>query len=383
MHRSWRARICWVSFCSLWFMVAACGGSTTAATAGGGSDAGGGSSSSSSSSSGGTDTPTPSADAVGLFASFSSSSSDTINAGGQAITIEEGTSYIYRYLPDSAAADRFDNTLDAYNSFSCDSAGDQRSYTSEQSLYNLEVCPDIEDGESIVDIEKINASTGAIADAGCSLTIAGTSPLSIALTIINDTLYYRNSSGQFVTQALSGCSSANESILLASGETENTGATDFYGINGSLVSVLDDTTNDQYVIKSRSSTTGAITATLHSFDYDAASDVDYRFYEGDDALYWYIYNRTTQSFRVFRYPLSGTPQEIYSATLGDNMIDTAIDASGGNVLIAYEYVAARNSSDVATAWTVVGVLYNAGAGTSSTLTLTDYMETYMQLLTFE
>ena len=169
--------------------------------------------------------------------------------------------------------------------------------------------------------------------------------------------------------------------MLASGDDDNTG--DFYNINGTLIAVADDTTNDQYIITSRSTSTGAILSTLLSYDYDDSSDVGYTFYEGDDALYWTIYDSSTLSFTVIRYPLSGSATEIYSTTLSDSLVGKAVDASGGKVLIAYKYVATRDDSGVATSYTTVGLLYTVSSETSSELSLSDFFENYMQLLIFE
>lgn len=373
--QSTKSSLCGVA--ALFLVLASCGGTTTSSTS---SDSSSTTSSDADSAPTSEDATTVESGETGIFASLSSSSSDTVNVGGESITIEEGTAYIYRYLVDADTADRFDNTLDQTNSFSCDSAGDQKAYTQGQDFYNIEVCPDIDDGYSTVGIEQINPETGEVETSDCQISAAGTSPLSINVVFIGTNLYYRNSDGDFVKRSLTGCGS--DTTLLSSGDEENTGFTDFFNVNDTLVSVLDDSTNSEFEIKSRSTTTGAITATLTTVDYDP--DLGYLFYAGDDALYWYAYDSDTLDFTVYRYALSGSPAMIYSATLSDNLVGVAaIDASGGKVLIAYEYVASRDSQGFATSYTTVGKLYNVASGSSTTVSLNEFFENYMQVMVFE
>jgi hypothetical protein len=322
---------------------------------------------------------TPSAGETGLFISVSSGSADTITAGGSSLTIESGTSYIYRLLLTATNAARLDTTLDLYNNFSCDSAGDQRPYTSGQKLYNVEVCPDIDDGQSTLDVERVNPSTGAIITTCSNIASAGTSPYSAYMAVTSDTLYYRNSSGALVTRDMSASTCGDEVVLLSASEDDNGGA--IYIVNGTLVTVLSPLTTT-HTIRTHATSTGAITATLETITAATSNDA-YTFYEGDDALYWMHYNSSTYVLGVYRYPLTGTPELIHSTTLSDAKIASAVDASGGKVLIMYKYVATRNDADVATAWTTVGKLYDVIVGTTTDVTLNDFIDNLMQIMVYE
>lgn len=316
---------------------------------------------------------------TGIFVSISSSSSDTMSVGGQPVTIESGSSYIYRYVPDDSSVERLDNTYDLFNNYSCDSAGDQRPQTIGQRLLNIEVCPDIDDGFSTIDVEDVDPSTGSILSSSCSFGVAGTSPYSIDVTLIGDTLYYINTDGDLVTRDLSTC--GTETLLPNADTDGELGSSDLFAVDGQLVSVLDDYANDRYVIKLRSSSTGALTDSLYILDYQDNESIN--FYEGDDALYVSIYNTTTYSYSIERAPLVGDSEEIYSTTFSDALIGASIDASGGKVLIVYKYVLTRDGQGYATSWQTEGRIYDVSSGTEEEVVIDDFFDTLMQIMVYE
>lgn len=317
---------------------------------------------------------------TGIFVSISSSSSDTMSIGGQSVTIESGSSYIYRYVPDIPSADRLDNTYDLFNNYSCDSAGDQRPQTIGQKLLNIEVCPNYDYYESTIDVEDVDPLTGSIlSSSSCSFDVAGTSPYSIDVTLIGDTLYYINTDGDLTTRDLSTCGS--ETVLSNADAEGELGSSDLFAIDGQLVSVLHDLTNTLYTIKLRSATTGAITESLYTLDYYDNESIN--FYEGDDALYISIYNSVTYSYSIERAPIVGSSEEIYSASFPDALIGESIDASGGKVLIVYKHVLTRNDQNYATSWQTEGRIYNVSTGTEEEITLDDFFDTLMQIMVYE
>jgi len=314
----------------------------------------------------------------GFFLPQSSSSSDVLNIGGQSISLESGGGYIYRYVPEIPALERLDNTFNATNNYSCDNAGTQKPYTTAQLLFNIEVCPDIDDGYSIIDVEQVDASTGALMGNGCNLLLSGSSQVSIEFSVIAGTMYYSDSDGNLITSP-TDCDPAT--TLLAAGDSNNTGR--FYGIDGNLVSVKDDVfSNSEYIIRLHDLSSGVISSTLTTISVSDRDD-EYRFFEGDDALYWYVYNRDSHVLMIYRYDLSGTPALIFNTALSDSMIGCAVDASAGKVLISYKFVATRTDNQLATSWTVVSQLYDVNSATLATLDLGSNFDSTMQYMVYE
>ncbi len=366
-----------VMIVTLALLVIGCGGGSSSGGAGTGDD--GDSGGSSGATDGGTVTAASSED-VGIFVSLSESDSASITAGGSTITLSEGTAYIYRILLNVPSLDQLDNTLDMTNNYSCDGAANQKPYTTGQHLYNIEVCPDVDNYDSSLSVEEINPSTGAVVLSSCSINASGSSPYSLRFTAISDTFYYIEDGGDLVSQT-SAC--GGESILLESGDDDND-FTDLLGINGQLIGVVKDTTNTQYHIESHSLTTGATTSRLTSFAYVDDTDVSYSFWEGDDALYISAYDGDFLDYVVWRYPLSGSLEVILNVDLTDSLIGQAVDASGGQVMMVYKYVATRNDSDYATSWTTTGTIYNVASEESTTVSgIGEYFDSLMQILVFE
>lgn len=317
-------------------------------------------------------------DYQGVFLPRSSSSNDVMNIGGQTITLESGSGYLYRYVPEIPALERLDNTYNATNNYSCDSAGAQKPYTTKQALFNIEVCPDIGDGYSIIDVEQIDATTGEMIGNTCNLYLSGTSQVSIDFSVIVDNMYYVDSSGNLITRS-TACGSTT--TLLSASDSNNAGR--FYGINGNLISVENDVFyNNEYIIRLHDLSSGVISSSLTTISVNDSDD-EYRFFEGDDALYWYVYNRNSKTLAIYRYDLSGTPTQILSTMLSDSMIGCAVDASASGVLLVYKYVATRNASDYATSWTTVSQIYDVNSSTTSTLDLGSNFNSTMQYMVYE
>jgi len=366
------------AFCALALVCIGCGGGgSSAGDSGDGGESGDGGGSGATD--GGTVTAASSGD-IGIFVSLGESDASSITAGGSTITISEGTAYIYRILLNIPSLDQLDNTLDMTNNYSCDSAADQKPYTVGQQLYNIEVCPDIDNYDSTLSVEEINPSTGVVVNSSCSIEASGSSPYSLRFTAIDDTFYYIDDGGNLVSQS-SAC--GGETTLLSSGDDDND-FTDLVGINGQLIGVVKDTATTQYHIESHSLTTGAISERLTSFTYVDDDDVGYNFWEGDDALYISAYDSDFLDFVVWRYPLSGDLTLILNVDLTDSLIGQAVDASGGQVMMVYKHVATRNDSDYATSWTTVGTIYTVASEASTTVTdIDEYFDALMQILVFE
>lgn len=371
-----------VLFIGLALMISACGGSSSSDDSGGGGGGGGGGGT-------GTTAETVTSGNAGYFVSISSSDSDTMTVGGETITIESGSSYIYRYVPAQTLLERFDDAYNAFNNYSCDNVGDQYPYTYEQNLYNIEICPDLGDGTSNIDVEAVNIQTGEISGTTCNFTLNGTSRTGIDLAIVGSSIFYQNSDNALAMRT-TACST--ETVLLASGADGNTGFTRYYAINDDLISVLDDTAaNDEYVINNRSTSTGATEEPLgylvkNAVECAGAGDdvCSFAFFGGDSALYWYYYRSDTGAFKVFRWPLTGDFTEIYSTTLSDDISGAiAIDDSGGKVVIGYKYVGSRDGNGYATSYETVGVLYDIAGDTETVLNIDGYFDDNMQMIVYE
>lgn len=302
-----------------------------------------------------------------------------MNIGGQSITLESGSGYIYRYVPNIPALERFDSTYNATNNYSCSSAGAQKPYSSGQVLFNIEVCPNYGGGYSLVDVEQLNIATGELMGYSCDLVLSGTSQVSIEVMYLSDYLYYVGSNGDLL-RGLPDCSTP--STILTSGDTNNTGR--FYAVDGQLISVVDDVFyNDRYLLRRHNLSTGVITSSLIEITVADSSKEEYWFFEGDDALYWAVYHRDTYSLSIYRYVPDGSVETIHSTTLSDAKTGIGIDASGGKVLISYKYVAARNSSDYAIAWTQETWIYDIANDTLTALDLNNNFSSTIQYLIYE
>jgi hypothetical protein len=312
-----------------------------------------------------------------IFLPVSSSSSDVMNVGGQTITLESGSGYIYRYVPEVPALERLENTYNATNNYSCEGAGAQKPYTTGQLLFNIEVCPNYNYGYSIIDAEQIDSSTGEQIGITCNLYLSGTSQVSITFFVIGNTMYYRDSSHNLKQRAV-GCGPA--STLLAVGDVNNTGY--LYGINGQMISVKEDYTNNEYTIRQHNLSDGVISANLVTFSAGSSND-EYRFYEGDDALYWTIYNRNSMALSFYRFDVTGSPTQILNTTLTDSMIGCAVDASAGKVLISYKYVASRTTSGYATSWNTVTRTYDVSSASMTTLDVGNNFNSTLQYLIYQ
>ena len=312
-----------------------------------------------------------------VFLARSSSSSDVMNIGGQTVTLESGSGYLYRYVPSIPALERFDSTYNATNNYSCNSAGAQKPYTSGQALFNIEVCPNYSGGYSLVDVEQVNTATGELLGYSCNLILSGTSQVSIEIMYLGGYLYYVDSSGDLL-RGLPNCSTP--STILSAGDSNNTGT--FYGIAGQLISVYDDVFyNDRYILRRHNLDNGTITGSLIEITTTDSKE-EFWFFEGDDALYWAVYHRDNYTLDFYRYVPDGSVQNIYSTTLSDAKTGIAIDASGGEVLISYKYVASRDTNGYATSWTQVTWIYDVAGDTLSDLDLNNNFESSIQYLIY-
>lgn len=273
---------------------------------------------------GGTTIPSGS---LAVFSVMSESSSDTMNIDGNSIEISAGTSYIYRYVVD-VVLDRLDDTLNMFNNYSCDNAGSQRPITSLTALYNAEFCPDYDDEMVGIDLEQYNPSTKAQVGSTCAFNQSGTSR---NFAIVGDELFYRKPGGTFVKRTLSTCSGETE--LMAWQAVGNTNRDYFFGIGSTLISILQDTTNEEFVVRTRNTSTGAITAEILTIDYDLVGSEDILcFFEGDDALYWW--DDAGAVTQIYRYPLTGQAAVAFSVSAPDPSVNSvAIDASGGKIFL--------------------------------------------------
>ncbi|MDO8643485.1 MAG: hypothetical protein Q7S00_00780 [bacterium] len=104
---------------------------------------------------------------IGFFSSKSSESSDSMTVsnsdGSSTVTITEGSSYVYRYVPADAVLDQLSDTYAAYNNFSCQvfsgqsgTSANQFPYTVDQNLYQ-EMTPFI--GLSLTWVRSLSFAT--------------------------------------------------------------------------------------------------------------------------------------------------------------------------------------------------------------------------------
>lgn len=340
-------------------LVGGCGGGSGGDDAGGGGGGGGGG-----------DGTTIASGSQAMFSVIRSSSSDTMNIGGTSITLSEGTSYIYRYVFDQLL-DRLDSTLNMTNNYSCDNAGTQEPITVSTSLFNAELCPDIDDSMVTIDLERFDPSTKTQIGSACTFVQSGTQR---NFAIVGDEIFYRKSSnGALVKRTLSTCSAETE--LLDLNDPGNTYRHYFYGIGSSLLSIY-AAVDEPYVINHLDTSTGAILETYPALAYDLVGTWN-GFFEGDDALYWWL--DAGAVLQVYRYVPGGQADVALSvssdAAINNNSV--AIDASGGKIFFAYKDGTSASTFDLVIAPAATGTAETQLADLDST-----FFKTYMQYYVF-
>lgn len=120
-----------------------------------------------------------------------------------------------------------------------------------------------------------------------------------------------------------------ETEVLNYNDADNSG--EFYAIGNTLISIVSPLVTGPHTIRTHSTITGAVTATLLETSDPAGSTA---FFMGDDALYWYKSAGGTLS--VVRYPLTGAPETIIERELTGNLQpNVGIDASDDHVFLVY------------------------------------------------
>ena len=113
----------------------------------------------------------------------------------------------------------------------------------------------------------------------------------------------------------------NQSIMSAS---------NIYGVGSNLVSA--SYSDGVEIINLHNTSTGEISQEL----YRASNVYSYKFYDGDEALYWAEFDESTKNLKVLQYKLSGSPTYIFEANLVDTPANLVVDDSNGKIFIAYK-----------------------------------------------
>jgi len=144
--------------------------------------------------------------------------------------------------------------------------------------------------------------------------------------IVDDKVFYIDTSDDLRVRSFSNPYSS--SLLI---ESQNImSASNIYGIGSNLVSA--NYSDGIEIINLHNTSTGEISQELYR-----ASDVySYKFYDGDEALYWAEFDDTTKNLKVLQYKLSGSPTYIFETTLVDTPANLVIDDSNGKIFIAYK-----------------------------------------------
>ncbi len=108
-----------------------------------------------------------------------------------------------------------------------------------------------------------------------------------------------------------------------------------HGVGSNLLSIKMSTIDNQqyFIINKHSTITGIIEEELSRVNTD---DFIYKFFDGNEALYWYIHDTSNQLLNIFQLkPDGSSPKHIFQTEIVNSAYNLTVDDSNGKVFITY------------------------------------------------
>ncbi len=239
---------------------------------------------------------------------------DVNNGGGYATNIrwESSQNGVVRYIP---SVDKLD-VMGTTNSYSY-SKGYISAHTVDGRVFLFRHRGD---SSTLTEVDPRNAEVkGSIPIDDVDFAIVG-DDVYFREEIRNDLFDKRTGGGELFMQSLKG---GSPNVVLEYGDTSNKGR--FYGVAGSLISVLSDYTTNTDSVRKHDLQTGQVIETL-SENIPAGS-----YFEGDDALYQIIVN--DKIYSIYRLSMQGERKLIIQLELEEGEKGLSVDEEDGKLLI--------------------------------------------------